>query len=131
MSTINSRIRFAYLRDGTRPIGVCAYRVIGSLLYVGAAFCSSKDSFNKKVGRNLALERLNNSPAAMDISMYPEKTLFKIAHHLAFNLVIPESGFSPHSSPRFPAWFSASRQIRDLKSRLVPTVNSDGTLKVS
>lgn len=59
-----NNIRYMYIRDEKRnPIGVIVTRKVENYVEVNYSFCSPKDKFDKKIGKKIALGRLETKPA--------------------------------------------------------------------
>jgi hypothetical protein len=67
-----AEIKYLYLRDvNGKNHGVVAYdvagRSVGSVTY-GLSVCNTKDSFNKELGKELATQRLTDSPNLLGVA---------------------------------------------------------------
>lgn len=60
---------FCYWRDSIyRPQFIFAVKYVDKDLIFGWSCCSEKDNFNKEIGRNIAINRLNNEPISIPLS---------------------------------------------------------------
>lgn len=53
-------MKFIHFRNGQRGGATAAFEVEGDTINIGVSFCSVKDQFNRKLGRKIAIGRLNN-----------------------------------------------------------------------
>lgn len=71
-----STVKFLYLHDRYgKKHGVVAYDVkgkgVGSVSF-NLALCNDKDPFNKDLGKNLALQRVQDSPNLLSVPQDPQ-----------------------------------------------------------
>lgn len=88
-----------------RALGITADRTTvvvkkqGNTFVYGISICSEKDQFNRKEGREKAIERLNNGFAQVDATYYPqegetwERAVVRFANNLAESTMLDFNRF--------------------------------------
>jgi hypothetical protein len=84
-------VKFYYVRkDNENQFGggiTIAYFQDGDILRYGVAYCSKKDEFNKRIGRKVALEMLDNPETSSMINLKQYKRIYPMFDISAENII--------------------------------------------
>ncbi len=76
---VKNRVKVFHVKDNKRAMTIATeVSLDGEYLKFGFAFCSKKDQFNKKLGRSIAMGRMNTSPRQVAFSGHSANDIINI-----------------------------------------------------